>query len=98
MRLNKIPVFCAMAASLAISCATAPPPVVVDTVPKPETEMAKATERRALIKENGLEAYAPDTFKQAEDNFTAAGKRFTGRTMPSPRNFLTLPCRCMSRR
>ncbi|PKL07974.1 MAG: hypothetical protein CVV51_11320 [Spirochaetae bacterium HGW-Spirochaetae-7] len=63
-----------MAALLAISCATAPPPVVVDTAPKPETEMAKATERRAYVKDNGLEAYAPDSFKKAEDNYTAAGK------------------------
>lgn len=73
MRLNKIPVFCAMAALLAISCATAPP-AVDETTPKPETEMAKATERRAYIKDNGLEAYAPESFKQAEDGFLAAEK------------------------
>ena len=71
MRLNKIQVFCAMVAVLAISCATAPP-AVDDTTPKPETEMAKATETRAYIKENGLEAYAPDSFKKAEDGFAAA--------------------------
>ena len=73
MRLNKIPVFCAMAALLAISCATAPP-AVDKTVPKPETEMAKATEQRAYIKANGLEAYSPDSFKKAEDGFAAAEK------------------------
>ena len=73
MRLNKIPVFCAMAALLAISCATAPP-AVDETTPKPETEMAKATERRAYIKDNGLEAYAPDSFRKAEDGFAAAEK------------------------
>lgn len=75
MRLNKLLMFCAMVAMLAISCATAPP-VVVDTAPKPETEMAKATEQRAYIKENGLEAYAPDSFKQAEDHYAAAGKAY----------------------
>lgn len=73
MRLNKLLLFCPMVAILAISCATAPP-VVLDTTPKPEAEMAKATEQRAYIKDNGLDAYAPDTFKQAEDYFAAASK------------------------
>lgn len=72
MRLNKLLLFCAMVAMLAISCATAPP--VVDTTPKPEAEMAKATEQRAYIKENGLDVYASDSFKKAEDFFAAANK------------------------
>lgn len=73
VRLKTLLMFCAMVAMLAISCATAPP-VVVDTAPKPETEMARATEQRAYIKENGLDVYAPDSFKTAEDNFAAASK------------------------
>jgi len=43
VRLKTLLMFCAMVAMLAISCATAPP-VVVDTAPKPETEMARATD------------------------------------------------------
>jgi len=73
VRSNKLLLLCAMVAMLAISCATAPP-VVVDTSPKPEAEMAKATEQRAYIKENGLDTYAPDSFKTAEDYFAAANK------------------------
>lgn len=38
--------------------------------------MANAKEKRAFIKENALDAYAPDVFKQAEERFSAAEKAF----------------------
>ncbi|OHE63558.1 MAG: hypothetical protein A2001_16770 [Treponema sp. GWC1_61_84] len=75
-----------IAASFALSCAGAPPPVpespppvaeaapVVAPAPEPvpapsaaaDEKMALAKDRRAYVLKNGLEAYAPEPFAQAE--------------------------------
>jgi len=76
VRSKRMPIFYAAMVLVAASCATSPQ---VDTPPEPSptapaAEMARAKEQRAYIKDNGLEAYAPDTFGKAEEAFLAAEK------------------------
>lgn len=71
-------VLAGMAVALLLSaCAAAPAPVsepapVAETPGAPKAEMDKAKESRAYILENGLDAYAPEPYKRAEERFTAA--------------------------
>lgn len=80
MRIRHAPILIAAAAILYASCAGAPPPAPVEkpaaapAVPAPDAEMAKAKERRDYIKQHGLDAYAPEPYKQAEERFAAAQK------------------------
>ena len=76
MRSKRMPIFYAAVIFLVASCATSPqvptPPAPSPTAPA--AEMAKAKEQRAYIKDNGLEAYAPESFGKAEEAFLAAEK------------------------
>jgi hypothetical protein len=73
VRIRSMPVIFAVTALLAVSCASAPPAATISST-APEAEMAKAKEQRAYIKDNGLDAYAPDSFGKAEEAFLSAEK------------------------
>ena len=70
--------FAGMAVALLLAaCAAAPAPApepepVAEAPDTPKAEMDKVKESRAFIQANGLEAYAPDPYKQAEEHFVAA--------------------------
>jgi hypothetical protein len=73
VRIRSMLIIFAVTALLAVSCASAPPVATTSTT-APEAEMARAKEQRAYIKDNGLDAYAPDSFGKAEEAFLAAEK------------------------
>jgi len=65
-----------LAASLIVSCAGAPKPAKGNTPPPEQTasddQMRQAKDKRDYIKQNGLDAYAPEPYAQAEEHFAAA--------------------------
>jgi hypothetical protein len=62
-------------AFFAVSCAGAPPPKPQQSVaPVSGDQMGAVKEKRDYVVKNGLDAYAPDPFAQAEAQYSAAEK------------------------